>query len=574
MYWGIHEKGKVLLGVFLFFTMCLLSACGGGGGGPTPDPEPINAKWTIITYLDGNIDLDERKGINQSFILDVLQDFEDIGSTEDIQIVALYSSYKENGVGRTYHVEYYPNDTAEQISSPTISEHGTVDMSDYRTLRDLIDVAVDDYPADRYIFLGTGHGGGWRGIFSDEIQNSKRFGMSMDELAQAISESKVDKFDVMIFNACLMSMVEVGYQLRNLTDYIVASQVSLSADNVMGQSEWLHKLNDHPDMSPKELAESIALASYNEVMSRNIGDEVQNNHSISALATDEYAFETLASKWMELHNPIVDNVDDYYKEMFDARNKVHDAGLDRPDYIDIILYLEQLKQQPNISSTQKYVALIDDMLTILKEDILVIVYNNLNQDVRRGGIAVYFPAFCEDNTDYDQNLYDKVDFDEKTGWGDIAKDFVDKLIDANILPCNQPGDEPDPEIEIEPNNGTEQAQEFTLPVFLKGRGKHDPNEGLITITFENGHQTVVEDVFKFSLANQSNVSMLLSTNNQADFDLYLTDLDLNIVSQSIETGSVNEFISLSLQTGTYFILVDAWESVTSEVGYFLKVKSE
>jgi hypothetical protein len=70
------------------------------------------------------------------------------------------------------------------------------------------------------------HGGGWRGACEDE-QNGSGNLMTMVDMAAAIRQSLtsagIDKFDVITFHACLMSMVEVAYELRNCANYLVAS---------------------------------------------------------------------------------------------------------------------------------------------------------------------------------------------------------------------------------------------------------------------------------------------------------------------------------------------------------------
>lgn len=62
---------------------------------------------------------------------------------------------------------------------------------------------------------------GVAGSVADQIE--------IDDLAKAISESGVH-LDFLLFDACLMQNVEVDYALRNVTDYVIASPISISAE--------------------------------------------------------------------------------------------------------------------------------------------------------------------------------------------------------------------------------------------------------------------------------------------------------------------------------------------------------
>lgn len=53
--------------------------------------------------------------------------------------------------------------------------------------------------------------------------------MDIDDMAKAIQESGVH-FRYMLFDACLMQNIEVAYSLRNVTDYVIGSPISISAE--------------------------------------------------------------------------------------------------------------------------------------------------------------------------------------------------------------------------------------------------------------------------------------------------------------------------------------------------------
>ena len=128
--------------------------------------------------------------------------------------------------------------------------------------------------------------------------------------------------------------------------------------------------------------------------------------------------------------------------------------------------------------------------------------------------------------------------------------------------------------EAEPNNSPQQAQGIVLPAKVSGSAKNDPDEGQYQISFPDGTVTIIEDVYSFSLAQAATVNIKLSTNNQADFDLYVsstTDI-ATILSYSNNVGNVDEVISQSFAAGAYNVYIDAWDSVISNVSYTLEIQ--
>lgn len=93
-------------------------------------------------------------------------------------------------------------------------------------LRSIIDETFLLFPAESYGLILWSHGTGWlpNGVY-DNFKRSRSFGLSKDgemeiiDLAEAIPEN----LDFIIFDACLMSSIEVLYQLRNKAKIIIAS---------------------------------------------------------------------------------------------------------------------------------------------------------------------------------------------------------------------------------------------------------------------------------------------------------------------------------------------------------------
>lgn len=191
---------------------------------PSVPAQGAQAKWTFMVYMDADNNL-EPDGIDD--FLEMAQ----IGSTDDVNIVVLFDRIPD-------HSDEYDNwaDTrrgrVEKGDTPGIDwgvSVGEKNMGDPQTLIDFITWATTTYPAERYALVLWDHGDGWRlmpdkmtikAVCWDDTNNSN---LAMAEVRQALASAAIH-FDLVAFDACLMGMVEVGYEIRQYADVMVASQ--------------------------------------------------------------------------------------------------------------------------------------------------------------------------------------------------------------------------------------------------------------------------------------------------------------------------------------------------------------
>ena len=134
-------------------------------------------------------------------------------------------------------------------------------MTDPDVLRTFVDYCVDNYPAKKYDMILWDHGYGPLGYGSDEMNSDlgeyEEAPMSLDQIAKALDESKMkQKFELIDFDACLMSNVEVMLALSDHADNFV---VSADSSPEFGQyyTNWLNLLADEPDIDGFELGKKI-----------------------------------------------------------------------------------------------------------------------------------------------------------------------------------------------------------------------------------------------------------------------------------------------------------------------------
>ncbi len=157
---------------------------------------------------------------------------------DDARLPRLYRIYKYKNRTICDKIKVWPEDVCS---------------SDPATLCDIIKSVGQQYPSESYGLVLWSHGSGW--LASDNVVNtlkSRPFSFGIDvgpggdmrndkdadnlpapkmdiaDMAQAIRQSGVT-FDYIFFDACLMQNIEVAYELKDVTRYLVGSPISTSA---------------------------------------------------------------------------------------------------------------------------------------------------------------------------------------------------------------------------------------------------------------------------------------------------------------------------------------------------------
>ena len=284
-------------------------------------------------------------------------------------------------------------------------------MSDPATLTEFIQYAVQHYPADHYLLLIDDHGGGWRGCCVDE-QNGAGDLMSMPELRQAIEEANVH-FDIILFHACLMGQVEVAYELKDVADYVVASEFTMPMLSVLGAQEWLGALVDTPNMSARDLASRIVEAVYNS------GQHQQKYVHMAAI--DLSKMDALASKLSTFANRLLDSGGDHWDEIIHAWGQTHYTQYDDPAFVDLREYVKNVKLEPNLGQIPVIRDAADELIDAIN-DAVVITMTNV-PGLTRGGMTIHFPY---EEAQYDSANYARLRF-RATNWIGFLRQFLDHV---------------------------------------------------------------------------------------------------------------------------------------------------
>jgi len=244
----------------LALALAAIEGCGGAKSVAGQTPTASHGKWTILVYLNAANDLDTYGSIN-------VNQMEQVATNPDVRFVVQWKQSSKvsttstfNGT-RRYLVK--PDQTAA-IASQLIEDMGTgVDMGIPQTLNHFIAWGKAHYPADHYAVVLWDHGNGWL----PEFKKSKRTGPPPafsydDQTGHAIQIWQLGEafrgqhVDITAFDASLMQMAEVAYQLKGFTDYVAGSEESPPGAGYPYQRVFA-EFTDSPDQSPRALSKAF-----------------------------------------------------------------------------------------------------------------------------------------------------------------------------------------------------------------------------------------------------------------------------------------------------------------------------
>ncbi|MCG2725059.1 MAG: clostripain-related cysteine peptidase [Elusimicrobia bacterium] len=225
---------------------------------PIPSLDKKSAKkWTVMVFANAKNNL-------EGYGLSDVNEMEMIGSSYEVNIVVELGRIKGFTAAdgdwtgsRRYLIKKDNNKSA--ITSPVLMEIAKSNMGDWNHLVDFAQWSMEKFPAQNYMLVVWNHGSGWnkdikfeaiRGIsYDDETKNH----ITTPELRLALE--KMGKINILAMDACLMQMAEVAYEVKDYTDYVVASEETEPADGYTYDT-FLGPLVNNPNMSAAELTKA------------------------------------------------------------------------------------------------------------------------------------------------------------------------------------------------------------------------------------------------------------------------------------------------------------------------------
>ena len=399
------------------------------------------AKWTFIVYIAGDNSLDTslkgdqlKRDINKMEVA--------VNST-DINIIALAD---KNGDGNTFIYEIRHDDDRSLINSSTKSVTGTLfqnlpsgttdelNTGDPATLVVFSTWAIANYPADNYCLVVWNHGGGWwpkspklkKGIAWDDNTPDNDY-LTTAELGSALSQIKTNlgkNIDIVGLDACLMSQIEVAYQIKDYANYMVAAE-----ENEYG---WpydgiLTELVLNPNYNPKTFSQKIV-----DIWDKAYFDEAVSYFSSvldkrTAAAIDLSKIGKLATAINNFSNELIATKKTI--PLYLARNSVDyfgESNNDKYGGVDIYDLAYIVEQNPDLDSA----SLRNAANSVMNSLNNCVIANRVgNQHKNSHGLSINFPKTVDawqiwNNPD---GNYVNLSFCQATNWDEFLADYYSKV---------------------------------------------------------------------------------------------------------------------------------------------------
>ncbi|MEG2421387.1 MAG: clostripain-related cysteine peptidase [Oscillospiraceae bacterium] len=139
----------------------------------------------------------------------------------------------------------------EEDAPVLVEDWGETPITAPKTLTDFVQKTAAAAPADRYVLLFWDHGKGTMGGFGkDELCDGAA--MSLADMKRGLEDAQVN-FDIIGFDACLMGTMETAVALKNVGEFLIASEEMTPACGWY-YSTWLDALAASPQMDTLVLA--------------------------------------------------------------------------------------------------------------------------------------------------------------------------------------------------------------------------------------------------------------------------------------------------------------------------------
>lgn len=417
-----------------------------------------NKRWTVMVYLAGDNNLDGAGVVD-------LKEMKKVGSSPEINLLAQFDRQ-----GAALHTRRYFLKRGGALDQDAVADLGETNTGDPQVLEDFIKWGAGKYPADHYLVVIWNHGAGWddtniyraarrllklditrkgaiaarargaalgtvssrrvrtvgdrrfrRALFSTTVMRAIRAraiafddhakdfldNLETKRLLASASRALGRKIDILGMDACLMSMVEVGYQVRDSVAYTVGSEQTEPGDG------WpydliLAELAKKPRMTPADLSKVIVqkyIASYSsaEPVTQSAFDLSRSAHI--ATAVDQLA-KVLTSTLTDAS---------VRAAAMCARSQVQCYEVsDYVDLADLALLLQSQVSQPAIKAACQ--AVVD--AARVGQFVIAAGFKGMSM-ANSHGVSIYFP------TKTISPLYAGLDFSKNSAWGKFIRCYLD-----------------------------------------------------------------------------------------------------------------------------------------------------
>lgn len=411
-----------------------------------------DAEWTILVYVQANNNLADYAEKNFS-------DMASIGSSDKLNILVEWHQPKKQGAWR------YKIDKNKMTFDACVSPES--DGNDPQDLVNAMQWAVSQYPAKKYSLVLWNHGIGvidplwgkyhpWNGnsIINPKVvkenpriqiegitthpskkshkkNNSKKIKhedtrgilfndqtrtyMTNQQLTQALASIKEHvlkgkKINILGMDACLMAMVEIGYQTKDYVDILVASE-EVELAHGWSYSSFLQGIKN-TITTPEQLAQSIVLT-YEKYYKNRVQFFTQSAINLDKMDLVKESLDLVVYHTKQCKDAKI-NIDQAIKK---ARNSCQQFSAQ--NYVDLHSFLTEYYTQVNSLPTSTKITDLKNAIHagIKIVETSVLAYTAGQYLKRAKGLSIYYP------TGHIDASYARTDFAQQSLWLCLLNDF-------------------------------------------------------------------------------------------------------------------------------------------------------
>ncbi len=454
--------------------------------------------WTILIYMAADNNLETAAFTD-------IKEMEMVGSTEQVNIIVFVDFLTDlTGYGSgavTFNITQDHeslNDTI--ISSPLITPLPTEpNMGDPTTLLAFIQFGQNYSQAEKYLLVLWGIGHGYLGVCDDVTNGDDR--LLPHELATVLTNDTIEPINIIAFDASFMGQLELTYEIQESVELIIFSEAEVPQQR-LPYNQFLHSLTLFPESTSYLFAVEI-VNRYIEAYS--LGGQYASLYTVlpSTLTLSVINTTEMVSiiTWF---NQTIDYlltppyISTFYSSICAARGYAQQFSI--PNYIDLGCFAFQIFQQP----TNPHLASLAYNLSIAVD--IAVAYHGTSQGAQRArGLSINL-------ADYESIPLSLLN---DTRYEILISEFqtIGETEQTPIRPAN------------------------ILTIYGYLDGKNDSVYYYITPP----------------IAAQYTIHLEAFQDYQADFDLYLYDSRMNLLTRSIELGST-EIIQYAMVPGQFYYI--------------------
>lgn len=360
-----------------------------------------NKKLTYLTYeaLDNNLYGDLNR------VVDIL---EYIGSSNEINLIAQTDNWGADNAARYY----IKKDTKTKIISDFVKLSPEADSSGVsKNLTDAIKWGFSTYPSKIKWFNMSSHGMGFYGIGYDDNPESN---MNIIEFASSLKSGlNGKKLDLVSFDACLMSTVEVASEMKDVSNYMVASEDSTFYWGY-GYYKTLSKISENTNITSNEIARSLVL---------DVNNKGSGRQTFTIASTDLTKFDSAEKAINDLSIALRKALPKHHDDILRAleKTKAFAQAEDTP-FRDVNRLVSSLKSNVKDLDIVNACDKINDVF--YKKGVVMLSRQSKDEKDQGRGLSIYLPTGGKVS-----QLYRKTRFAQNTQWDEFLLD-----INATIKP--------------------------------------------------------------------------------------------------------------------------------------------